>query len=306
MSKVSSLAAFKIKNRQKVGLPLTEQNAAETMVLSSRCLLILGLGVLLETTQASTITRSTNDSIRRRPKLFFMRRAEQESRRHLVSTTPSERQPKTRAGLLAESFEDALEEDSPDGCIDTECLLLACRKYSSVLKDMGQRQVASDLEGNLGKLEALYHATPPSRRKTVSVLLEYEKSLGTHGHGGRLKDPSGAMGLLWIRRSLACQQRMYTMLLENRAPEEAAVEAYRLELQPYHGWVLQKMALAKSVPSRQDTLSRIGGFEGRFGREEELTTVKDLHTLLSTWRPILDRCKQIYADLDIEDNSRVG
>jgi len=44
---------------------------------------------------------------------------------------------------------------------------------------VGQRQVASDLERNLGKLEALCHAAPPSRRKTVSVLFEYEKSLGT-------------------------------------------------------------------------------------------------------------------------------
>jgi hypothetical protein len=193
-----------------------------------------------------------------------------------------------------------------DCCIDTKKLLVACREYISVLKDMGERQVAYDLQGNVKKLEALYYKSPAHRRTTISELLKFEKAMGIH-QPGRLKDPSGAMGLLWIRRSLSCQHRMYGMLLEkSQDPQEAAVKAYTVELQPYHGWLLRKLALGKTAPPRHETLAKIGGFKNEpFGELEEAATVNDLHQLLSTWRPILDRCIRVYADLDIEDTRRV-
>ena len=74
------------------------------------------------------------------------------------------------------------------------------------------------------KLEASYQRTPAHHRKTVSELLELEKARGVH-QPGHLKDPSGAVALLWIRRSLSCQYRMYGILLEKRDPVDAAVEA---------------------------------------------------------------------------------
>jgi hypothetical protein len=217
---------------------------------------------------------------------------------------------KTRVCALARHFETVFAANQngqvkADCCIDTKNLLLACKEYVSVLKDMGERQIAYDMQGNVKKLEALYSTSPAHRRTTISELLKFEKTMGVH-QPGRLKDPSGAMGLLWIRRSLSCQHRMYGMLLENRDPQEAAVEAYKVELQPYHGWLLRKLALGKTAPPRHETLAKIGGFKNeRFGELEEAATVNDLHQLLSTWRPILDRCIRIYADLDIEDTRRV-
>jgi hypothetical protein len=215
----------------------------------------------------------------------------------------------TRVCALARHFETAFAGNrngrEADCCIDTKNLLLACKEYVSVLKDMGERQVAHDMQGNVKKLEALYNKSPAHRRTTISELLFFEKNMGIH-QPGRLKDPSGAMGLLWIRRSLSCQHRMYGMLLDNRDPQEAAVEAYAVELQPYHGWLLRKLALGKTAPPRHETLAKIGGFKNeRFGELEEAATVNDLHQLLSTWRPILDRCIRVYADLDIEDTRRV-
>jgi hypothetical protein len=212
--------------------------------------------------------------------------------------------PETRVCALARCFETAFA-GNQNGCIDTKNLLEACKNYVSVLKDMGERQVAYDMQGNVRKLEALYHTSPAHRRTTISELLEFEKKTGVH-KPGRLKDPSGAMGLLWIHRSLSCQHRMYGMLLENRDPQEAAVEAYKAELQQYHGWVLQKLALGKTARPRRDVLANIGGFaRENFGELEEAATVNDLHQLLSTWRPILDRCRRVYAELDIEDTRRV-
>jgi hypothetical protein len=141
-------------------------------------------------------------------------------------------------------------------------------------------------------------------------LLEYEKAMGIHGPHGTLKDPSAAIGILWIRRSLSFQSRMYTSLLEpGTDPKDATLTAYRSELQPYHGWALQqlyKLSLQYAAPSRKEMFVKIGGFEGtHFGEEEEQAILRDIRHLLATWRPIIGRCKQIYAALDMEDKRRV-
>jgi hypothetical protein len=212
----------------------------------------------------------------------------------------------TRAGQLVKCFELVLTGDEVDGAIDMRNLLRACKECASVLKFIGQRLPAWEMEANIKKLEFSYQRTPAHHRKTVTELLEFEKATGVH-QLGHLKDPSGAVALLWIRRSLSCQYRMYGMLLEKRDPVEAAVEAYIAELRPYNGWMQQKIAmvLAKAVPSREETLAGLGGFENRaFGDIEEMATVYDLRQLLLTWSPILARWKQIFQDLDMEDTMR--
>lgn len=44
---------------------------------------------------------------------------------------------------------------------------------------------------------------------TMRALLEAEAASGAHGRGGLLKDPSAAMGLLWIRRSIAFNAALF-------------------------------------------------------------------------------------------------
>jgi hypothetical protein len=212
----------------------------------------------------------------------------------------------TRAGQLVKCFELVLTGDEVNGVINMQNLLRACKECASVLKCIGQRLPAWEMEANIKKLEASYQRTPAHRRKTVSELLEFEKATGVH-QLGHLKDPSGAVALLWIRRSLSCQYRMYGMLLEKRDPVEAAVEAYKAELGPYNGWMQQKIAmvLAKAAPSREETLAGLGGFEKKaFGANEEMVTVHDLRQLVSTLSPILARWRQIFQDLDMEDTTR--
>jgi hypothetical protein len=209
-------------------------------------------------------------------------------------------------GELVKCFQLVLTGDEVNGVIDMHNLLRACKECASVLKCIGQRLPAWEMEANTKKLEASYHRTPAHQRNTVSELLEFEKATGVH-QLGHLKDPSGAVALLWIRRSLSCQYRMYGMLLEKRDPVEAAVEAYQAELRPYNGWIQQKigMVLAKATPSREETLAGLGGFERRaFGESEEMVTVHDLRQLLSILSPILARWKQIFKDLDLEDTTR--
>ena len=225
-------------------------------------------------------------------------------------TLSMQRQQKaTRIGELAKYFEPVLKGHGNRSDIDTLRLLRACRRFESLMKDIGERQVAKDMEGNIEKVLALYHQTPPHRRRTISALLEYEKSMGIHGPHGNLKDPSAAVGILWIRRSLSFQSRMYKSLLDGINPKDATMAAYQSELQPYHGWALQqlyKLSLQYASPSRKEMFVKVGGFEGaHFGEEEEQATLRDIRHLVATWRPIIGRCKQIYAALDMEDKGRV-
>ena len=70
------------------------------------------------------------------------------------------------------------------------------------------------------------------------------------------------MGLLWIRRSLAFQSRLFESLLPSDGlhPKDAATEAYREILSPYHGWLLQKIfpTSLSQMPHRQVFLSTFG------------------------------------------------
>jgi hypothetical protein len=266
--------------------------------------------VPVEAKAASERTYSSKQPIVHKLPNFFRRMQNQGAEADQGTLSMYNQQTTTRIGTLAKHFELVLKGRGITSDIDTLRLLQACRRFESLMKDIGERQVAKDMEGNIEKVLARYQQTPPHRRRTVSALLEYEKAMGIHGPHGTLKDPSAAVGVLWIRRSLSFQSRVYKSLLEpGMAPKDATLAAYRSELQPYHGWALQqlyKLSLQYATPSRKEMLFKLGGFEGtHFGEKEEEATLRDIRHLLATWRPIIGRCKQVYAALDIEDKRRV-
>lgn len=206
---------------------------------------------------------------------------------------------------LASSFENVFQ-----GSCYTEPMIRACKDFVVAMRETGQHSVARDLEQNIAKVERLYHSCKnPHQRKSISGLLEFERQQGIHGPGGILKDPSGAMGLLWIRRSLALQHSLYTRVIQNQHPMEAALSAYRSTVQPYHGWALQKVyviGVQRTGLTRQEMLRTIGGYAPeQFGPQQEKTTVEDLKRLLSAWEPIIEHCQQTHEKLDLEDKRRV-
>lgn len=217
---------------------------------------------------------------------------------------------KTRVGELASYFHGVLTGYGPFQDIDIVKLLRACKKFTIDMKRVGQNQSAKDLESNIKKAEDLYRAAPINCRDSMSQLLSYEKTLGIHKPHAVLKDPSGAMGLLWIRRNLSFQYEMYKQILDNEVePQEAAKIAYKTELEPVHGWALQRLysfAFKSMIPDDSHSMfARIGGFpEDSFSYEDEEATKSDMRELLNTWRPLISHWKQVFQELDLEDTRR--
>ena len=193
--------------------------------------------------------------------------------------------------------------------VDTAQLIKACRAHLILMKSGGGalRLVAKDLEANLNKAESLFEKLPEDG-KSLASLLEAERKSGIHD-GNMLKEDSAAMGLLWIRRSLAFQQNLYASLIptKGRHPKDAAVLAYDKTLSPYHGWLLQKIfpASLSQMPDRRVFIAKFGGMEvDNLNEELEREIVKKLKMLVSTWEPILNTWRNEFERLDMEDIRR--
>lgn len=215
---------------------------------------------------------------------------------------------KTRVGTLARNFQTVLRDNH---VIDMPHLLQACHRFEKAMIDIEQKQSAKDLRNNIAKAESFYKSV--HHEHSMEAVLAMEKASGIHDYGPHglslLKDPSCAMGLLWIRRSLQFQYRMFRSLLQDVDAMHAALSAYEDTLKIYHGWALQKVyviAVKSATPSNKEWFARLGGFAlDKFGAAEEEATRRDLQELLTVWEPLLQLWEEIYAELDLEDRRRV-
>lgn len=189
--------------------------------------------------------------------------------------------------------------------VDTAQLLKACRAHVILMKSGGValKVVAKDMETNLNKAESLFKKMP-QEGKYLASLLEKEREKGVHD-GNRLRNESAAMGLLWVRRSLAFQLDLYAAVISahGRHPKAAAMDAYDKTLAPYHGWLLQKafpLSLSQ-IPDRRTFIAKFGGRDSNLDAKSEMEIVKKLKTLVSVWKPIIDQWEYEFARLDLED-----
>lgn len=165
---------------------------------------------------------------------------------------------------------------TPDLAVDP--LLAACEALAAAMRSWGQHRSAAELEANVRKVDRYAY-------RTVEELLQSEKDRGIHDNG--LKDPSSAMGLLWLHRALSFQLKWFELALkDDTTPSQAAVQAYAKELEPHHDWLLQKVYRAiLTVTCPKDTTTMLQQLAGsRIATEQ---TRVDLETLLATTRPIL-------------------
>jgi hypothetical protein len=170
------------------------------------------------------------------------------------------------------------------------------------------RLVAKDLEGNLAKVQTLFDESP-RECETLRSLLEHERQLDIHD-GNVLQDPSAAIGLLWIRRSLAFQSHLFEALCpsDGQHPKDAAYEAYGVHLSPYHGWMLRTVfpASLSQMPHRDVFLSKFGEVEiDELDDEVEGKIVRKLRALIGTLEPLIGEWRNCFEELDVEDTRRV-
>lgn len=236
-----------------------------------------------------------------------------------ASQTDGEKMP-TRMDDMVECFRIVLEDAPGEDDFETTHLFRALWVYEKHIRDYGQSKIADDVRQNILKIQSFYEKVPTEcLRESMASLLECEKAMGCHQHPGdngesqplpRLRDPSAAVGWLWICRNLAFQSKLYSLVLDsNMDTLKAAQTAYRSELRPYHGWALRKfysLGLRLVTPSKKKMLASIGGFSDHrdFDEEAELATEKGLRHLLSIWQPILLRSKILFSKLGLEDESQ--
>jgi len=194
--------------------------------------------------------------------------------------------------------------------VDTAQLIKACRAHLIFMKSGGSslRLVAKDLESNLQKAEKPFKKSP-KQGKTLSSLLESERDSGIH-HGNILKEQSAAMGLLWIRRSLAFQLELYSSLIDQEGPHprDAAYEAYAKHLSPFHGWALRKVfpASLSQMPDREAFIAKFGEVSlEELTDEYDREIVNKLKSLVAAWDPLISSWEKDFERLDLEDMRRV-
>lgn len=193
--------------------------------------------------------------------------------------------------------------------VDTAQLLKACRAHLAFMKSGGSslRLVAKDLEANVQKAEKVFKKSPKDG-KCLSSLLALEKERGIH-NGNELQEKSAAMGLLWIRRSLAFQLDLYSSLIYDlEHPRDAAYNAYSKHLSPFHGWALRKVfpASLSQMPERRVFIAKFGGIDpDELNEEIDRVIAKKLKTLVGTWEPIINTWRGEFERLDLEDTRRV-
>lgn len=212
----------------------------------------------------------------------------------------------TKLDDVCTTFSECLKGDE----VYTAQLIEACKAHLIFMKSAGTslRLVAKDLENNLQKAEKPFKKSP-KQGKTLSSLLESERESGIH-HGNILKEQSAAMGLLWIRRSLAFQLELYASLIDRDGPHprDAAYEAYAKHLSPFHGWTLRKLfpATLSQMPDRKAFIAMFGGVTlDELNEEVHREVVKKLQSLVTAWVPLIRTWEQDFARLNLEDVRRV-
>uniref|UniRef100_A0A7S0L6Q5 Glycolipid transfer protein domain-containing protein n=1 Tax=Coccolithus braarudii TaxID=221442 RepID=A0A7S0L6Q5_9EUKA len=165
-------------------------------------------------------------------------------------------------------------------------------------------------EGNLGKVHKVWSKmrdVDKKRPTTLRGLLEVEKAAGIHRPGGHLADPSAAIALLWMRRTL-----MFSIaVLQGACEKDAhlgnlARAAYTSQLEQYHGWLLKNtftMALS-AMPSREEFMQRLAPTVKQ-KMEREALCIQEMRECTEASQVIIKVMCNLFDELDLEDSRKV-
>ena len=140
-------------------------------------------------------------------------------------------------------------------------------------------------------------------------LLEAERAEGIHKPGAVLHDPSAAIALLWMRRTLQfllrCMEGVAATGEDAPSMPDVGASAYRLELEPFHGWLLKNtFAVAmQAMPRKEEVIGKLGAHLPEVGRETAVR--REVTECMEMIRGVVDSMRGLYVELDLEDMRKV-
>ena len=195
--------------------------------------------------------------------------------------------------------------------IDVGRLLDACDEFLALQRAMGGAMAAPAryFEANIQSVREGW-PDKTAGEMTMRELLEAEARTGIHKAGGVLKDPSAACGLLWLRRTIAFHSTLFGDVAasdpgDTLSPRNAALHAYAVELEPFHGSLLRRVyrfGLPRGMLPRAAFLARLRATTAPC---EDETLLQGMRDLVAEWRPLLEEWRRLFVELDLEDPRKV-
>ncbi|XP_070242097.1 glycolipid transfer protein isoform X1 [Bos mutus] len=111
--------------------------------------------------------------------------------------------------------------------------------------------IKADISGNITKIKAVYD-TNPTKFRTLQNILEVEKEM----YGAEWPKVGATLALMWLKRGLRFIQVFLQSICDGERDENHpnlirvnATKAYEMALKKYHGWIVQKIFQADSLPA---------------------------------------------------------
>ncbi|KAI4481283.1 hypothetical protein M0804_009403 [Polistes exclamans] len=193
--------------------------------------------------------------------------------------------------------------DIIDDKISTEKFLDASRGVVEIVEKFGKlfAPVKHDIEGNVKKLNNKY-SIDKERHNTLQDMILLEKEQG--------ETIIATDALMWLRRCLYMILLFFEKIVEDhnagRATDDMVAflkEAYKLSLEPYHGWMLQQLfgLLSRTVPARDQLLKIIANEEN----VKDDIIIKDMEIYLKSLRLNVENLQAFYETHELEENVKV-
>ncbi|XP_046837200.1 pleckstrin homology domain-containing family A member 8 isoform X1 [Vespa crabro] len=190
--------------------------------------------------------------------------------------------------------------DIVDDKISTENFLHASRGVVVIVEKFGKlfAPVKHDMEGNIEKLNNKY-SIDKEKHKTLQDMILLEKEKG--------ETIIATDALMWLKRSLYMILLFFEKLIEDHNAGKATddlvaflKEAYKISLEPYHGWMLQQLfgLLSRTVPSRKQLLQTI--VDGKDFTDEII--LRDMEIYTKNLRLNIENLQIFYKKYELEKN----
>ncbi|XP_035736405.1 pleckstrin homology domain-containing family A member 8-like isoform X1 [Vespa mandarinia] len=182
--------------------------------------------------------------------------------------------------------------------ISTENFLHASRGVVVIVEKFGKlfAPVKHDMEGNIEKLNNKY-SIDKEKHKTLQDMILLEKEKG--------ETIIATDALMWLKRSLYMILLFFEKLIEDHNAGKATddlvaflKEAYKISLEPYHGWMLQQLfgLLSRTVPSRKQLLQTI--VDGKDFTDEII--LRDMEIYTKNLRLNIENLQIFYKKYELE------